>query len=83
VEPPLGAISCKGVKAVWEYKPQGIGSHRAVEHMGIGTQRGFVRVRDLLEQGICWSRGFVSTGDLLAQGICWSRGLDPVGDFLE
>ena len=44
--------SCRGVKAVWECKPQGIGSHRAAEHMGIGTYRGFVRVRDLLEQGI-------------------------------
>ena len=40
---------CKGVKAVWEYKPQGIGFYRAVEYMGIGAYRGFVRVRDLLK----------------------------------
>jgi len=71
------------VKAVWECKPQGIGSYRVVEHVGIGTCRGFVGVRDLLEQGICWSRRFVGAGDLLAQRICWSRGVDPMGDLLK
>jgi hypothetical protein len=40
--------SRRGAKAVREYKPQGIGSHRAVEYVGIGTRRGFVTVGDLL-----------------------------------
>ena len=74
---------CKGVKAVWECKLQGIGFYRVVEYVGIGACRGFIGVRDLLKQGICWSRRFISAGDLLAQGICWSRGVDPVGDLLE
>ena len=54
-----------GAKAVRECKPQGIGSHRAVEHVGIGTRRGFVGAGDLLAQGIHWRRGFVAAGDLL------------------
>jgi len=41
--------SYRGVKAVRECKPQGIGSRRAAEHVGIGAYRGFVRVRDSLE----------------------------------
>jgi len=40
--------SYRGAKAVQEYKPQGIGSYRAVEHMGISTRRGFVSIGDLL-----------------------------------
>jgi len=40
-----------GMQAVWECKPQGIGSHRAVEHVGVGARRGF--------------RGFIGAGDLL------------------
>ena len=40
--------SRRGAKAVREYKPQGIGSRRAVEYVGIGTRRGFVGVGDLL-----------------------------------
>ena len=49
--------SRRGAKAIREYKPQGIVSHRAVEHVGIGTRRGFVGAGDLLAQGICWRRG--------------------------
>jgi len=40
--------SYRGAKAVRECKPQGIGSHRAVEHVGISTCRGFVNAGDLL-----------------------------------
>jgi len=41
--------SYRGVKAVRECKPQGISFYRAAEYVGIGTYRGFVGVRDLLE----------------------------------
>ena len=57
--------SRRGAKAVREYKPQGIGSHRAVEHVGIGTRRGFVGAGDLLAQGSESCRGVDSVGDLL------------------
>jgi hypothetical protein len=40
--------SYKRVKAVQEYKLQGIGSHRAVEYVGISTYRGFISIGDLL-----------------------------------
>jgi len=40
--------SRRGAKAIREYKPQGIGSYRAVEYIGIGTCRGFVSAGDLL-----------------------------------
>jgi len=40
--------SRRGVKAIRECKPQGIGSRRAVEYVGIGTRRGFVGAGDLL-----------------------------------
>ena len=40
--------SRRGVKAVRGYGPQGIGSYRAVEYVGIGTRRGFVGAGDLL-----------------------------------
>ena len=42
----------KGVKAVQEYKPQGINSHKTVKYIGISTYRGFIRVKDLLKQKI-------------------------------
>jgi len=38
----------RGVKAVREYKPQGIGSYKAVKYIGISTRRGFISVGDLL-----------------------------------
>jgi len=57
--------SRRGAKAVREYKPQGIGSYRAVEHIGIGTCRGFINVGDLLAQGSGSRRGVDPIGDLL------------------
>ena len=38
----------KGAKAVQKYKPQGIGSRKAVKYIGISTCRGFVNIGDLL-----------------------------------
>jgi len=55
--------SYRGAKAVRECKPQGIGSRRAVEYVGIGTRRGFVSAGDLLAQGICYHRGVDPVGE--------------------
>jgi len=55
--------SHRGAKAVQEYKPQGIGSHRAVEHIGISTYRGFISIGDLLPQGIYYRRGVDPIGE--------------------
>jgi len=40
--------SYRGAKAIRECKPQGIGSYRAVEYVGISTRRGFIGAGDLL-----------------------------------
>ena len=55
----MASGSCRGAKAVQEYKPQGIGSHRAVKHVGINTCRGFIGAGDLLVQGSGSYRGVV------------------------
>ena len=38
--------SYRGVKAIREYKLEGIGSYRAVEYIGIGTYRGFITIEE-------------------------------------
>jgi len=55
--------SHRGAKAVRKYKPQGISSHRVVEHVGISTHRGFVSAGDLLPQGIYYRRGMDPIGE--------------------